>query len=81
MLSKTPITVEEFHEKVKSFAQEMINRVSQRFPAATLQVIQESARSFMIVINPKITLKGGDQFTQLKLGSDGLVEAQRVYIQ
>ena len=81
MLSETPITVEEFHEKVKEFAQEMINRVSQRFPAATLQVIQESACSFMIVINPKITLKGGDQFTQLKLGSDGLVEAQRVYIQ
>ncbi len=77
MLSETPITVEEFHEKVKSFAQEMINRVSQRFPDATLKVIQESARSFMIVINPK----NGDQFTQLKLGSDGLVEAQRVYIQ
>lgn len=81
MLSETPITVEEFHEKVKEFAQEMINRVSQRFPAATLQVIQESTRSFMVVINPKITLKGGDQLTQLKLGSDGLVEAQRVYIQ
>ena len=64
MLSETPITVEEFHEKVKAFAQAMINRVSQ------------SARSFMIVINPK----DGDQFTQLKLGSDGLVEAQRVYI-
>lgn len=77
MLSETPITVEEFHEKVKAFAQEMINRVSERFPDATLKVIQESARSFMIVINPK----DGDQFTQLKLGSDGLVEAQRVYIQ
>lgn len=77
MLSETPITVEEFHEKVKAFAQEMINRVSQRFPDATLKVIQESARSFMIVINPK----DGDQLTQLKLGSDGLVEAQRVYIQ
>lgn len=77
MLSETPITVEEFHEKVKAFAQAMINRVSQRFPDATLKVIQESARSFMIVINPK----NGDQFTQLKLGSDGLVEAQRVYIQ
>ncbi|ADR32606.1 Cd.2 conserved hypothetical protein [Escherichia phage vB_EcoM_VR7] len=77
MLSETPITVEEFHEKVKAFAQAMINRVSQRFPDATLKVIQESARSFMIVINPK----DGDQFTQLKLGSDGLVEAQRVYIQ
>lgn len=77
MLSETPITVEEFHEKVKEFAQAMINRVSQRFPDATLKVIQESARSFMIVINPK----DGDQFTQLKLGSDGLVEAQRVYIQ
>lgn len=81
MLSETPITVEEFQEKVKAFAQAMINRVSERFPNATLQVIQESARSFMIVINPKITLKGGDQLTQLKLGSDGLVEAQRVYIQ
>lgn len=77
MLSETPITVEEFHEKVKAFAQAMINRVSQRFSDATLKVIQESARSFMIVINPK----DGDQFTQLKLGSDGLVEAQRVYIQ
>lgn len=77
MLSENPITVEEFHEKVKAFAQAMINRVSQRFPDATLKVIQESARSFMIVINPK----DGDQFTQLKLGSDGLVEAQRVYIQ
>lgn len=77
MLSETPITVEEFHEKVKAFAQTMINRVSQRFPDATLKVIQESARSFMVVINPK----NGDQFTQLKLGSDGLVEAQRVYIQ
>ncbi|AIZ02866.1 hypothetical protein AVV66_gp208 [Escherichia phage vB_EcoM_VR26] len=77
MLSETPITVEEFHEKVKAFAQTMINRVSERFPNATLQVIQESARSFMIVINPK----DGDQLTQLKLGSDGLVEAQRVYIQ
>ncbi|AIZ02575.1 hypothetical protein AVV67_gp213 [Escherichia phage vB_EcoM_VR25] len=77
MLSETPITVEEFHEKVKAFAQAMINHVSQRFPDATLKVIQESARSFMIVINPK----DGDQFTQLKLGSDGLVEAQRVYIQ
>lgn len=77
MLSETPITVEEFHEKVKAFAQAMINRISQRFPDATLKVIQESARSFMIVINPK----DGDQFTQLKLGSDGLVEAQRVYIQ
>lgn len=77
MLSETPITAEEFHEKVKAFAQAMINRVSQRFPDATLKVIQESARSFMIVINPK----DGDQFTQLKLGSDGLVEAQRVYIQ
>lgn len=77
MLSETPITVEEFHEKVKAFAQAMINRVSQRFPDATLKVIQESARSFMIVINPK----DGDQLTQLKLGSDGLVEAQRVYIQ
>lgn len=77
MLSETPITVEEFQEKVKAFAQAMINRVSQRFPDATLKVIQESARSFMIVINPK----DGDQFTQLKLGSDGLVEAQRVYIQ
>lgn len=77
MLSETPITVEEFHEKVKAFAQAMINCVSQRFPDATLKVIQESARSFMIVINPK----DGEQFTQLKLGSDGLVEAQRVYIQ
>lgn len=77
MLSEQPITVEQFQEKVKEFAQATVNRVSQRFPDATLKVIQESARSFMIVINPK----DGDQFTQLKLGSDGLVEAQRVYIQ
>lgn len=75
MLSEQPITVEQFQQKVKEFAQALINRVSQRFPDATLRVIQESSRTFLIIVNPK----DGDQITQLKLGSDGLVEAQRVY--
>ena len=77
MLSETPITVEQFQQKVKEFAQALVNRVSQRFPDTTLRVIQESPRSVLVIVNPK----DGDQFTQLKLGSDGLVEAQRVYIQ
>lgn len=75
MLSQNPITVEQFHQKVKEFAQALINRVTQRFPDATLRVIQESSRSVLVIVNPK----DGDQITQLKLGSDGLVEAQRVY--
>lgn len=76
MLSEKPITVEQFHVKVKEFAQALINKVSVRFPDATLRVIQESPRAVLVIVNPK----DGDQITQLKLGSDGLVEAQRVYI-
>lgn len=75
MLSEQPITVEQFQVKVKEFAQALINKVSVRFPDATLRVIQESSRTFLVIVNPK----DGDQVTQLKLGSDGLVEAQRVY--
>lgn len=76
MLSEQPITVEQFQVKVKEFAQALINKVSVRFPDATLRVIQESPRAVLVIVNPK----NGDQITQLKLGSDGLVEAQRVYI-
>lgn len=76
MLSEQPITVEQFHVKVKEFAQALINKVSVRFPDATLRVIQESPRAVLVIVNPK----NGDQITRLKLGSDGLVEAQRVYI-
>lgn len=76
MLSEQPITVEQFQVKVKEFAQALINKVSVRFPDATLRVIQESPRAVLVIVNPK----DGDQITQLKLGSDGLVEAQRVYI-
>ncbi|QAU03768.1 hypothetical protein [Escherichia phage AnYang] len=76
MLSEQPITVEQFQVKVKEFAQALINKVSIRFPDATLRVIQESPRAVLVIVNPK----NGDQITQLKLGSDGLVEAQRVYI-
>lgn len=76
MLSEQPITVEQFHVKVKEFAQALINKVSVRFPDATLRVVQESPRTVLVIVNPK----DGDQITQLKLGSDGLVEAQRVYI-
>ncbi|AHV82915.1 hypothetical protein PhAPEC2_206 [Escherichia phage vB_EcoM_PhAPEC2] len=75
MLSEKPITLQEFHVKVKEFAQTLINKVSERFQDATLRVIQESPRSFLIIVNPK----DGDQITNLKLGSDGLVEATRVY--
>lgn len=80
MLSEQPITVEQFQVKVKEFAQALINKVSVRFPDATLRVIQETPRAVLVIVN----LKKGDQITQLitqlKLGSDGLVEAQRVYI-
>lgn len=76
MLSEQPITVEQFRVKVKEFAQALINKVSVRFPDATLRVVQESPRTVLVIVNPK----DGDQITQLKLGSDGLVEAQRVYI-
>lgn len=76
MLSEQPITVEQFHVKVKEFAQALINKISVRFPDATLRVVQESPRTVLVIVNPK----DGDQITQLKLGSDGLVEAQRVYI-
>lgn len=76
MLSEQPITVEQFQVKVKEFAQALINKVSVRFPDATLRVIQESPRAVLVIVNPK----NGSQITQLKLGSDGLVEAQRVYI-
>lgn len=75
MLSEQPITVEQFNTKVKEFAQELINRVAVRFPDVTLQVVHESPRSALIIVNPK----DGEQITQLKLGSDGLVEAMRVY--
>lgn len=75
MLSENPITVHEFQIKVKEFAQALINKVSERFQDATLRVIQESPRSFLIIVNPK----DGDQITNLKLGCDGLVEATRVY--
>nr|CAI9865811.1 hypothetical protein PFGHJN_00059 [Escherichia phage UP19] len=77
MLSEQPITVEQFQVKVKEFAQALINKVSVRFPDATLRVIQESPRAVLVIVNPK----DGDQITQLKLGSDGLVEAQRVYVE
>lgn len=77
MLSEQPITVEQFQVKVKEFAQALINKVSVRFPDATLRVIQESPRAVLVIVNPK----NGDQITQLKLGSDGLVEAQRVYVE
>ncbi|ADI55535.1 hypothetical protein [Escherichia phage IME08] len=76
MLSEQPITVEQFQVKVKEFAQALINKVSVRFPDATLRVIQETPRAVLVIVN----LKNGGQVTQLKLGSDGLVEAQRVYI-
>lgn len=76
MLSEQPITVEQFQVKVKEFAQALINKVSVRFPGATLRVIQETPRAVLVIVN----LKNGGQVTQLKLGSDGLVEAQRVYI-
>lgn len=75
MLSEKPITIKEFHEKVKLFAQAMVNKVSERFPNTTLRVVQETSRSVLVIINPG----DGDQISQLKLGSDGLVEAQRVY--
>ncbi|CAH1615566.1 hypothetical protein UGJNECP4_00227 [Escherichia phage UGJNEcP4] len=77
MLSEQPITVEQFQVKVKEFAQALINKVSVRFPDATLRVIQETPRAVLVIVNPK----DGDQITQLKLGSDGLVEAQRVYVE
>ncbi|AEN93907.1 hypothetical protein [Escherichia phage vB_EcoM-E33] len=77
MLSEQPITVEQFQVKVKEFAQALINKVSVRFPDATLRVIQESPRAVLVIVNPK----NGGQITQLKLGSDGLVEAQRVFIE
>lgn len=70
MLSENPITVHEFQIKVKEFAQALINKVSERFQDATLRVIQESPRSFLIIVNPK----DGDQITNLKLGSDGLLK-------
>lgn len=76
MLSEQPITVEQFQVKVKEFAQTLINKVSVHFPDATLRVIQETPRAVLVIVN----LKNGGQVTQLKLGSDGLVEAQRVYI-
>ncbi|ABX11146.1 Cd.2 conserved hypothetical protein [Escherichia phage JS98] len=77
MLSEQPITVEQFQVKVKEFAQALINKVSVRFPDATLRVIQESPRAVLVIVNPKNV----SQITQLKLGSDGLVEAQRVFVE
>ncbi|WPK17934.1 hypothetical protein [Escherichia phage BYEP02] len=38
MLSEKPITVKEFQEKVKLFAQELVNKVSERFPETSVRV-------------------------------------------
>lgn len=45
MLSEKPITVKEFQEKVKLFAQELVNKVSERFPETSVRVITETPRS------------------------------------
>ncbi|URY15717.1 hypothetical protein [Shigella phage ESH35] len=75
LLSEKPITVKEFQEKVKLFAQELINKVSERFPETSVRVITETPRSVLVIVNPG----DGDQISHLKLDFDGLVEAQRVY--
>lgn len=74
MISDKTFTFEQFNEKVKEFAQALVNKIGD--PGVSVDLVQESLGAYLITINKPG--KGKEKY-QIFLNSQGKVETISVY--